>query len=467
MEPQYRFCTSSDGTRIAYATYGSGPPLLFVNTWVLSMDAQFTWPDARAFFDALADRAGLVILDRRGTGASQREVEDLSPEAETEDIAAVVEAAGLTEFPLFADATAGAAAACYASKYPERVQRLLLWAPHTSVPQEDSAQWVEVMRRDWSYWRRIWAGRIYPDGPVALQKAAGQALKQTVTAEMSARRMESHPDLRLLAPAVITPTLVLQREASPAITRQTAITIAGLLPKGELRSVPGYAPTPYPVHEAIVQTACQFFGIGTEATQPDAQSPSGTAQTGVTAQTGLTQTGTAVILFADIADSTALTERLGDAAFRAKARELGAALRSVIRESGGAPVEGPTLGDGLLATFSSARQAIEGALACARVGDEAGLPLHLGLHAGDVTREKDPDGRDNVYGGAVNIASRISGPSAPGEVLVSDIVRGLARTSAGVAFEDRGEQALKGVSEPVRVWAVVTEDQGAGIKDQG
>jgi hypothetical protein len=155
------------------------------------------------------------------------------------------------------------------------------------------------MRRDWSYWRRIWAGRIYPDGPVALQKAAGQALKQTVTAEMSARRMESHPDLRLLAPAVITPTLVLQREASPAITRQTAITIAGLLPKGELRSVPGYAPTPYPVHEAIVQTACQFFGIGTEATQPDAQSPSGTAQTGVTAQTGLTQTGTAVILFAD------------------------------------------------------------------------------------------------------------------------------------------------------------------------
>jgi len=45
--------------------------------------------------------------------------------------------------------------------------------------------------------------------------------------------------------------------------------------------------------------------------------------------------------------------------------------------------------------------------------------------------------------------------SAPGEVLVSDTVRSLARTSAGVAFEDRGEQALKGVGEPVRMWAVV------------
>ena len=54
----------------------------------------------------------------------------------------------------------------------------------------------------------------------------------------------------------------------------------------------------------------------------------------------------------------------------------------------------------------------------------------------------------------MNIASRISGLSAPGEILVSDIVRGLARSSARVMFEDRGEQAMKGVGEPVRVYAV-------------
>jgi class 3 adenylate cyclase len=161
------------------------------------------------------------------------------------------------------------------------------------------------------------------------------------------------------------------------------------------------------------------------------------------------------ILFADIVDSTALTERLGDAAFREKARELGGALRALVRECGGTPVEGPTLGDGVLAVFTSAREAIRAALACGEAGTGAGLPLHLGLHAGDVSREKDPDGRDNVYGGAVNIAARISGLSAPGEVLVSDVVRTLARTSAGVSFEDRGEQALKGVGEKVRVWAVI------------
>jgi adenylate cyclase len=76
-----------------------------------------------------------------------------------------------------------------------------------------------------------------------------------------------------------------------------------------------------------------------------------------------------------------------------------------------------------------------------------------------VSREKDSDGRDNVYGGAVNIASRISGLSAPGEVLVSETVRSLARTSAGVAFEDRGEKQMKGVGEGVRVWAVKGEDR--------
>ena len=80
------------------------------------------------------------------------------------------------------------------------------------------------------------------------------------------------------------------------------------------------------------------------------------------------------------------------------------------------------------------------------------LGLHIGLHAGDVIREE-----GNVFGGAVNIASRICGLSAPGEILVSDVVRGMARSSAGVVFEDRGEQEMKGVGEPVRVYAVRAE----------
>src|SRR5207247_8500410 len=94
--------------------------------------------------------------------------------------------------------------------------------------------------------------------------------------------------------------------------------------------------------------------------------------------------GTAVILFADIADSTALTERLGDTPFRARARDLDAALRTVIRGNAGTAIEGKLLGDGVLAVFTSARQAIEAALACGEAGHHEGLPRHLGLPAGHV-----------------------------------------------------------------------------------
>ena len=103
----------------------------------------------------------------------------------------------------------------------------------------------------------------------------------------------------------------------------------------------------------------------------------------------------------------------------------------------------------MLATFTAARHAITAALACGDAGAEIGLPLHLGIHAGDVLFEQ-----NNVFGGAVNIASRISALSAPGELLVSDVVRGLARTSSDVQFQDRGQHTLKGIADAVHVFAI-------------
>ena len=155
------------------------------------------------------------------------------------------------------------------------------------------------------------------------------------------------------------------------------------------------------------------------------------------------------ILFLDIAGSTALTTELGDAAYRTRERELDAALRKAIAEVGGTTVEGKVLGDGVMAVFASASQAIVAALRCRDCGDVAELSLHLGIHAGDVVREG-----NNVHGGAVQLASRVQAVAAPGEILVSDIVRGLARTSADVSFEDRGEYVLKGIAEPQRLFAV-------------
>jgi adenylate cyclase len=138
---------------------------------------------------------------------------------------------------------------------------------------------------------------------------------------------------------------------------------------------------------------------------------------------------------------------LGDTAFRAASRNFEDGVRAAVREHGGTPVDGKVLGDGVMGVFTSAANAITAARRCVELS--ADLPLHIGLHAGDVIGEG-----TNVYGGAVNIASRVCDLSEPGEIIVSQTVRDLARTSAGVTFEDRGERALKGIADPVRVFSV-------------
>jgi class 3 adenylate cyclase len=125
-------------------------------------------------------------------------------------------------------------------------------------------------------------------------------------------------------------------------------------------------------------------------------------------------------------------------------------VRVIIAETGGVPVEGKLLGDGLMAVFTSARQAIDCGVRVNAAADSTAFGLHLGLHAGDVIRED-----DNVFGGAVNIAARVAALASPGEVLVSETVRSLARTSANVTFESRGPHALKGVEDPHCLYGIV------------
>jgi len=423
MEPQFRFCTSADGTRIAYASYGRGPSLLYVMTPVLSIEAQFRIPEARVYFDALATRLRLIMLDRRGGGASARDVADISPDAEAGDIAAVAEAANLDSFTLFSD-IATSPCAIYAQNEPERVRNMIVWYPLSEI--RGRRHYAEILE-NWSLFRRRWAGTLFPDGPASIQRALSKAYRDTVSPQMAARRFEASPHMdfdELFAPLHM-PVLLLQREAW---ARQETIQAASVLPNGQMKFVPGHPATPYPHHEAIIEAVFDFVGVGAMA---PTHLPSGTS----------------VILFTDIVDSTPLTERMGDAAFRLLSRTVDERVRAAMREHGGTPVEGKVLGDGVMGVFPSAAQAIAAARDCLELGRE--LPMHIGLHAGDVLSEG-----ANVYGGAVNIASRICGLCAPGEILVSATVRDLARTSAGVSFEDRGEQQLKGIEEPVRVFAV-------------
>ena len=431
MEPRIQYAKTSDGVNIAYATAGDGPPLLVVPLPAFS-HVQAVWETFPHILQPLAERFHLVWYDSRGSGLSDREAIDFSMDALIRDVEAVVAGAGLTRFPIATVRMGVLVAVTYAAVRPEKVSSLVLadgWMKTSDYDQTAFRVAEQALRSgDWTVYTETLARLLFGFENQELGAQFAAYIRECVEPEAmrSARLGLDAWDVSALLPRVTAQTLVVQTRHQPYMPVQIGQRLAARIPNARFHVVDDL------FYQQLPGIIAEFLGQGEEPARPDLPS------------------GTAIILFADIADSTALTERLGDAAFREKARELDGALRGVIRESGGTCIDAKTLGDGVLAVFTSARQAIEAALACGRAGDDADLPLHLGLHAGDVIREE-----NNVYGGAVNIASRISGLSAPGEVLVSETVRSLARTSAGVRFEDRGEQALKGVGETVRVWAVV------------
>ena len=439
MEPRIRYARTSDGVSIAYAEAGEGRPLISMPTPGYS-HVELSWsmfPSA----SALASRFHEVMYDSRGTGLSDRHAIDFSMEAMMRDLEAVVARTGFDSFVLLGFTGTVPAAVTYAVAHPERVSHLILGDGFTSFSDfaQSSAYKASIglLETDWMLYTETFARIIWAPANPEFGRQFGEFMRACAEPEAARafwKAAESY-DVTALLRQVTAPTLVVHNKNNRVVPVALGQSTAAAIPGARLALIDDVTLA------SIPEPIAAFVSENEPSSAPAATLPSGTA----------------VILFTDIVDSTALTERLGDAAFRAKARELGPVLRALVRECAGTPIEGPTLGDGVLAVFTSAREAIEAARRCARAGDDAGLPLHLGLHAGDVSREKDPDGRDNVYGGAVNIAARISGLSAPGEVLVSETVRSLARTSAGVSFEDRGEQALKGVGEPVRVWTVKEE----------
>lgn len=436
-DPQIQFARTSDGVSIAYASVGEGPCVIAVPS-APQTHVELQPHLMLGLYTGLTERFHAVWLDARGSGLSDRNAVDFSRAAMVRDLEAVVQRIGEPAFALFAVYDAVPVAITYAAEHPERVTHLVLGDGRVKVTDyfENATISAEVALRnlDWNLYTetfaRVLLGTEDPDYAAKLAEHLRACVEPETLRKVYAAQTETEFDVPDgMLETIAAPTLVVHNRKNKFLSVQSSQRIAAAIPNASFQMIDDM------VYACIPAMIAEFMGSDD-------------------APTTTIPAGTAVILFADIADSTALTEQMGDAAFREKARGLDTVLRSIIRENDGRPVEGKLLGDGVLAVFISARQAIDAAVGCSKAADEAGLPLHLGVHAGDVIRETDPDGRANVYGGAVNIAARITADSTPGEVLVSETVRSLGRTSASVRFEDRGSRSLKGVGEPVRVWAV-------------
>lgn len=440
-----RYVTSFDGTQIAVGTRGDDdqPALILVAPW--ASPGTETISGLASASQTYMRRRLVVSYDRRGLGESTRDVADFGIEAQVRDLAAVADALELETFDLLAHFDGTPIAIAYAARCPERVKRMVLWEPFASganwVPPERVRGLIDLARTDWALALRALVTVWIPNETTETQRRLMRALRERITPAGLIGSLESvqAADVEADARRVRAETLILH-PTDAGLPGRHSRAVAALISGSVLRTVEGLT---FPAGVEVPEMILRFLDGEREVRPVPRLSPVAAAAS-----------GTAIIMFADVVDSAALTERLGDAAFRAKARELDDALRATVREHGGGAVDGKLLGDGILATFPAASGAIGAALALEDAAQSVELELHVGLHAGDVIREE-----ENVYGGAVNVASRICALSEPGEVLVSDLVRGLARTSAGVAFEDRGERELKGISEPVRVYAVRERDE--------
>jgi adenylate cyclase len=119
-----------------------------------------------------------------------------------------------------------------------------------------------------------------------------------------------------------------------------------------------------------------------------------------------------------------------------------------------------TTGDGLLVEFASIVDAVRCAAEVQRgmldreldLSDEQRIKLRIGINLGDVIA----DG-DDIFGDGVNVAARLEALAEPGGICVSRTVRDHIRDKLPYPFEDRGEQSVKNIARPVRVYALRPE----------
>ncbi len=447
MEPRIQYAKTADGVSIAFWTLGEGMPLVFMPGLISHVQMEWQIPMARQWVEALAQKRMVVRYDRRGSGLSERDVTDFSLDALVLDLETVVDRLGLERFALFAPGHAGPVAIAYAASHPERVSHLLLWCSFPSgsdFGRSSRAQAIRAVRvTDWELFTEmvdLWAGvRLGEE-----ERRAGAALiREAVTWESYRAFMEAGEgfDVTDLLSQVRPPTLVLHRREIAFPEVGVARELASRIPDARLALLEGTSPLPaLGDTEAVLQAIDEFLDEGEEA----AAAP----KVGEGLQT---------ILFTDVEGSTALTQRLGDAKAREVLREHERMVRLALKAHGGAEVK--ALGDGFMASFSSVTKALECAIAMQRAfaqhneSAEEPIMVRIGLNAGEPIAEDDPDGRSDLFGTAVILAARIAAKADGGEILTSDTVRGLV-AGKKFLFADRGETALRGFEDPVRLYEV-------------
>ncbi len=369
MEPRIQYAQTTDGVDIAFCVMGDGPALLFVPPPPFC-HVQLTWETSFAhLFQPLARAFRFVWFDSRGTGLSDRDAIDFSMEAMLRDIEAVVARNGLETFALASIAAGVPIAVTYAATRPERITHLVLsdgWAKWSDVEQLPAWQAEKALRgKDWDLYTEGYTAMMWGIDDPEFGRMMGKYLRACVEPEAHQAAFAAWEDYDVsgLLPRIAAPTLVVQNQNSRLVSIQAGQRLASRIPDASFLPVDDttYARLPVAIQEFILH---------------------GTATAG-TGDSGAFRT----VLFTDVEGSTALTQRLGDAKARELLREHERMVREALKAHGGSEVK--TMGDGFMASFSSATKALECAIAMQRAfaehneSAEEPILVRVGLNAGD------------------------------------------------------------------------------------
>jgi pimeloyl-ACP methyl ester carboxylesterase/DNA-binding CsgD family transcriptional regulator len=242
---EIRFCTASDGARIAYAVHGRGPPLVRVATWLTHLELDWGSLVWRHWLDRLGETHTVVRYDERGCGLSEAGSGELSVPTWVGDLEAVIEAAGFDHCALLGVSQGAAIAVAYAARHPDRVTDLVLYGGYArgrrrrgQDAQEEAL--VAAIRAGWGgderAYRQLFSMLFLPGGTPEQMAWYEELLRSTTSAEEAIRlfRARGSVDVRDDAPSVRSRTLVIHARGDHVVPVEEGRLLATLIPGARL-----------------------------------------------------------------------------------------------------------------------------------------------------------------------------------------------------------------------------------------
>ena len=274
------------GRRIAYASVGEGPPLVLPAWWVSHIVEDWKRDSFRHFVEALGRARRVIRYDRLGCGLSQRErpPETMSVDYEADLLGALVDELALDRFSLFGSSCGGPTAIAYATRNPERVDRLVLYGTYANGADLGSAgvrrATVELVRTHWGLGSQMLADIFVPSAGMKDRDAFAAFQRHAADAATAADLMELiwDTDVSESATRLDAPTLVVHRRGDRAIRLVAGERLAALVPDRDLIELDGDAHPPWFGDVDDLARAIAPF-LGTSAPAPPASAADAEALT--------------------------------------------------------------------------------------------------------------------------------------------------------------------------------------------